>query len=333
MYFTVSKLKIQESPFMPNVHSNISNNEIYAFFKNRSDALAAISDLKDAGFSSGQIGLAMADDPSLTSTESVRTEDASSPTGGERGLASRGKTDDRSAWDKIKDFFAGEHETYIGDEKAHESTYGNISSERAHYYNSGIAAGGAVLTVSAPADRLEEAREILADHDADVRTSGFETSGIASSDSSTGAGTSVADTNERRIQLRGEMLRAVKQRVEKGEIRLRKDIVTENQTISVPVTREEVVVERVSAGEAEPLSGSIGEEGEIRVPVSEERVSVVKEPVVTGEVRVHKRDVQDNQQVTDTVRHEEVRVEKEGSVDVNDQSTGKTGPRRKKPAA
>jgi uncharacterized protein (TIGR02271 family) len=129
------------------------------------------------------------------------------------------------------------------------------------------------------------------------------------------------------------MLRAVKQRVEKGEIRLRKDIVTENQTISVPVTREEVVVERVSAGEAQPLSGKIGDEGDIRVPVSEERVSVVKEPVVTGEVRVRKQAVQDNQQVTDSVRHEEVRVENEGAVDVKEQSTGKTGPGRKKPAA
>ncbi len=55
---------------MPNVQSNISN-QIYAFFKNRSDALAAISDLKDAGFTSGQIGLAMADDPSFSSTESI----------------------------------------------------------------------------------------------------------------------------------------------------------------------------------------------------------------------------------------------------------------------
>ena len=303
---------------MPNVQSNISN-QIYAFFKNRSDALAAISDLKDAGFTSGQIGLAMADDSTLSSTEYAGSEPRS---------ASRGKPDDRSAWDKIKDFFSGGHETYIGDENAHESTYGNISSERARYYNAGIAAGGAVVTVSAQAERLEEALEIIEDHNGDVRTSGFEAEGIASSGSS-----SPGDTNERRIQLRGEMLRAVKQKVEKGEIRLRKDIVTENQTISVPVTREEVVVERVSAGEAEPLSGSIGDEGEIRVPVSEERVNVVKEPVVTGEVRVRKRAVQDNQQVTDTVRHEEVRVENEGAVNVKDQSKGKTGPGRKKPAA
>ncbi|HEY2360875.1 MAG TPA: YsnF/AvaK domain-containing protein, partial [Candidatus Angelobacter sp.] len=250
--------------------------------------------------------------------------------GSESRPASRGKADDRSAWDKIKDFFTGGHETYIGDENAHESTYGNISSEHARYYNAGIAGGGAVVTVAAEGERLEKAREIIRDHDGDVRTSGFEAQRIASS--SMGA-RGVADTNERRIQLRGEMLRAVKQRVEKGEIRLRKDIVTENQTISVPVTREEVVVERVSAGEAKPLSGKIGDESEIRVPVSEERVNVVKEPVVTGEVRVRKQAVQDNRQVTDTVRHEEVRVENEGAVDVKEQSTGKTGTGRKKPAA
>ena len=311
---------------MPNVQSNNSN-EICAFFKDRSDALAAISDLKDAGFTSDQIGLAMADDPSLTSSDPLRTEGVGGPVDSVRASASRGKTEDRSAWEKIKDFFTGEHETYIGDEQAHESTYGNISSERARYYNSGIAAGGAVLTVSAPDIRLTEAREILEDHDADVRTSGFEEGTWESSSGSVGA------ASERRIQLRGEMLRAVKEKVEKGEIRLRKDIVTENQTISVPVTREEVIVEQVSAGEARPLSGTIGDEGEIRIPVSEEKVTVVKEPVVTGEVRVQKRAVQDNQQVSDTVRHEEVRVEKQGSVDVNDKTTGKPKTGRKKPAA
>src|ERR1041385_3439938 len=307
---------------MPNIQSNTSN-QIYAFFKNRSDALATISDLRDAGFTSSQIGLAMADDPSFSSKEYAGSEPRS---------ASLGKADERSAWDKIKDFFTGGHETYIGDENAHESTYGNISSERARFYNAGIVAGGAVVTISAQAERLEEALDIVEDHDGDVRTSGFEDEEIASFGSSMG-GSTAADTNERRIQLRGEMLRAVKQKMEKGEIRLRKDIVTENQTISVPVTREEVVVERVSAGEAEPLSGSIGDEGEIRVPVSEERVNVGKEPVVTGEVRGRKREVQDNQQVTDTVRHEQVRVENEGAVDVKEKSTGKTGTGRKKPAA
>ena len=137
---------------------------------------------------------------------------------------------------------------------------------------------------------------------------------------------------ERRLELRGELLRAVKQRVQTGEIRLRKDVITENQTLNVPVTREDVIVERVSADEAgrRPASGSpIGEGEEIRIPVSEERVTVTKEPVVTGEVRVQKRAIQDTQQVSDTVRHEEVRVENQGNVPVTD----KTRAGKKKPAA
>ena len=55
-----------------------------------------------------------------------------------------------------------------------------------------------------------------------------------------------------------------------------------------------------------------------------------KQPVVTEEVRVGKRAVQENQQLSDKVRHEELRVEKEGDVNVNsDLNRGKT----KKPAA
>ena len=42
----------------------------------------------------------------------------------------------------------------------------------------------------------------------------------------------------------------------------------------------------------------------MRVPVSEEQVNVTKTPVVTGEVRVGKRAVQENQQVTDTVQRD-----------------------------
>jgi len=61
---------------------------------------------------------------------------------------------------------------------------------------------------------------------------------------------------------------------------------------------------------------------------------VTKEPVVTGEVRVQKRAIQDTQQVSDTVRHEEVRVENEGNARVTDKASvkdEKSG--KKKPAA
>ena len=117
-----------------------------------------------------------------------------------------------------------------------------------------------------------------------------------------------------RIQLRGEMLRTHKERVQRGEVRLRKEVITENETVQVPVTREELVVER-TAGSGQPVSGEIGRDQEIRVPLSEERVRVEKQPVVNEEVRVGKRQVQTRQQVSDKVRHEELRIDKEGEVE------------------
>ena len=54
----------------------------------------------------------------------------------------------------------------------------------------------------------------------------------------------------------------------------------------------------------------------IRVPVREEQVEVEKQPVVYEEVGVGKRVSQENRQVSDTVRREELRMENEGDVEV-----------------
>lgn len=305
---------------MVQINTPARGSHLVAFFSNQADALSAVSELKDAGFTSDQIGLAI----SGRYASATRPYDETSVPGMPGGSVSspegeRPATgDDRSAWEKIKDFFRGQDETYSGEGYGDAFRHLSISDERSHYYSSGLARGGAVVTVRAPEDQIEQARQILIDNDADLRTSGFT--------QPTGAETLA--TGERRIQLRGELLRAIKERVEKGEVRLRKEVVTEQQTINVPVSREEVVVEQVPASGTQQVSGRIGEQGEVRIPVSEERVKVSKEPVVTGEVRVQKRTVQDTEQVSDQVRHEEVKVENEGKVNVTDKTKGK-----KKPAA
>src|SRR5947199_3936392 len=182
-------------------------------------------------------------------------------------------------------------------------------------YTTLFRSGGAVVTVTG--DRISEARTILQRDGADLRESGFESD---SSARSMRAASGVSGTQgDRRIQLRGEMLRTHKERVQRGEVRLRKDVATENQNIQVPVTREELVIERTPG--SGQVTGEIGRDEEIRVPLSEERVRVEKQPVVNEEVRVGKRQVQSNKEVSDTVRHEELRVEKKGDVDANTQDT------------
>jgi stress response protein YsnF len=58
-------------------------------------------------------------------------------------------------------------------------------------------------------------------------------------------------TDAQNIQLYGEVLRVQKDRVSRGEVRLRKEVTTTTQTVEVPVIREELVLERA------PVSGQV----------------------------------------------------------------------------
>ena len=133
--------------------------------------------------------------------------------------------------------------------------------------------------------------------------------------------TGAADVNTdeaRRLQLREEQLNVNKERVQTGEVGLHKDVISEEKAIDVPVTHEEAYIERRPVTDATVNDTTpIGEGETIRVPLSEEQVNVNKNTVVTGEVEVGKRAVQENQRVSDTVRHEEARVDRDGDVRVN----------------
>jgi uncharacterized protein (TIGR02271 family) len=117
------------------------------------------------------------------------------------------------------------------------------------------------------------------------------------------------------LKLREERLQATKESVQTGEVNLHKEVISEQQNIDVPVTHEEVYIER-RAGSGQPSDSPIGEGETLRVPVNAEQVNVTKQTVSTGEVAIGKRQVQETQQVSDTVRREEARIDREGKVNV-----------------
>jgi len=118
------------------------------------------------------------------------------------------------------------------------------------------------------------------------------------------------------LQLREEELVARKPKsVETGRVTLGKEIVSEQRTLEVPVTREEVTIDR-RAVEPRPSDKPIAETSRtIEVPVHEERVEVKKQPVVYEEVGVRKDQVTRTERVSDQVRREELHVE--GGADIN----------------
>lgn len=112
-----------------------------------------------------------------------------------------------------------------------------------------------------------------------------------------------------------EQLNVGKQQEATGKARLRKYVVTENQQVDVPVTREEVVVERepISADEARNIKGDAGIGEEARdVTLHEERVTVNKEQVPVEKVRLGKEQVTENQTVADDVRKERIETDVDG---------------------
>ncbi|MCE9566343.1 MAG: YsnF/AvaK domain-containing protein [Planctomycetes bacterium] len=179
-----------------------------------------------------------------------------------------------------------------------------IPEEDAKYYESEVQAGRYLVTVDA-GDRTDSSA-VFTRHGGYDRATALATSG---STTSTGAG--------RTMEVKEEQLRATKESVNVGEVKVRKEVHTEHQQITVPVEHEEVVIERRTASGP---GGAIRAE-EIRIPVKEEQVNVSKETVVKEEVSVGKRKVQSTETVAGDVRKEEVVVEKDGKAQVR--MTGK----------
>lgn len=122
-------------------------------------------------------------------------------------------------------------------------------------------------------------------------------------------------TDEGKLRLRKEELDITKNKVRTGEVEIAKEIIEETETVDVPVTHEEVVIER-KAIHNEASDSPIGDEETIHIPVSEEKVEVDKHTVVTGEISAYKREVEETEHVEETLKREEARVSKTGDPNI-----------------
>ncbi|TLM84726.1 DUF2382 domain-containing protein [Pseudarthrobacter sp. NamE5] len=112
-----------------------------------------------------------------------------------------------------------------------------------------------------------------------------------------------------------EQLHVGTRQEETGRARLRKHVVTENVTKTVPVQREEVRLEREPITEANvgaAMDGPAISEEEHEVILHEERPVVQKETVPVERVRLDKETVTDEHTVTEEVRKEEIELDGDG---------------------
>jgi uncharacterized protein (TIGR02271 family) len=134
------------------------------------------------------------------------------------------------------------------------------------------------------------------------------TGAVGGVDRSAGDDTSGPNTDDAMTRSE-EQLKVGTERREAGRARLRKYVVTEQQSVTVPVTREEVRVERepiTDANVGAATSGADISEEEHEVVLHEERPVVQKEAVPVERVRLGTETVTDEETVSETVRKEQI---------------------------
>ena len=130
-----------------------------------------------------------------------------------------------------------------------------------------------------------------------------------------GAGYDTSGPNTDEAMTRSEEhLRVGTEQVEAGRARLRKYVVTEQQSVSVPVSHEEVRVERepiTDANRGDALAGGEITEEEHEVILHAERPVVTTEAVPVERVRLGTETVTEQQSVSGEVRKEQIEVHDE----------------------
>lgn len=307
--------------------TGVSTGTIAAFFEDNRDARRAVDALQKAGFNSAHMGIAHRGPDRGESTTSGNTR------------AHQTDGEGPSTWGKIKSWFGGTEVEPYADERTegefanHEVTENpadqdragyhdasdlpgsftalDIPEDRARYFSHRLGRGrnGAVVTVQA-GTRVAEAESILTRYNADFGGNAATYDYSQQTDAYRNERNETEASEPRNVQLLGEVLRVHKNRVSRGEVRIRKEVITENQNVQVPVQREELVIERRPVSENTPAQGTIGEQ-EIRVPLTEEQATLGKSAVVREEVKVGKKPVEEIRDLNSDVRHEELVVEDE----------------------
>jgi len=120
-----------------------------------------------------------------------------------------------------------------------------------------------------------------------------------------------------KLSLKKEELDISKNRVQKGDVEIGKEIIEEHKKVDVPVKREEVVIERRSLNN-QASDSPITSEETIKIPVSEEKVNVGKHTVITGEISAHKREIENTEHIDETLKREESLINKTGDANIID---------------
>jgi uncharacterized protein (TIGR02271 family) len=201
-----------------------------------------------------------------------------------------------------------------------------LPDEDRHTYEEGVRRGGALLTADVDDDRVDEVLRILEDAncvDIDERASEWRSSGwdytppaanqsaFSQFDRQQPTGTGMANT-EQTIPVIEESLQVGKREVERGGVRVRSYVTETPVHEQIRLREEHVNVERRPVNQ--PLTSADADafrERTVEMTATSEEAVVGKSARVVEEVVVSKTSGEHVEDVSDTVRHTEVEVDRD----------------------
>ncbi len=296
-------------------------------FHDSARAESALTELKNAGYAHAEISEVDTD-----ADADAGTSDATSYAGNGTDLDRDERATGRS-YASTATTAAASGGSFFREHEARASSFGDelaalgFSKHDAQHLVDAVVRGQALVTVDAASLGVAGAQQILERYDGKVYFAegvgpgalGAAATAAAVAPQPVAAAAAVDTTGAREIELREERLQLDKRRVQHGEARLSKRVVTETQTIDVPVTHEELVIERTPVTSGTP-AGTIADGEEIVIPLSTEVVNVEKRVVATENVTVGKRQVEGVEHVGETLRREELVVDDAARPDVRERS-------------
>ena len=265
---------------------------VVAVFRSRSDAEAAMQDLKSSGFAESDIFLSSGDTTTGTidRQDVTRTETVRHHEGGVKG------------WFK--------------------SLFGEDEENEGPYYENAVTSGHILLSVETTDENMDRAADILNRHSPiDVQRDAGETDVTTGSTRTTAGAGSGTTSESSSIPVVKEELRVGKRAVLRGGVRVYSRMVEEPVEETVRLREERVRVERMPANRSTTEADlRAGQEQVIEVKEFAEEPVVSKQARVVEEIHIGKDASERSETVRDTVRHTEVKIENLGGTE--SQSSG-----------
>ncbi len=121
------------------------------------------------------------------------------------------------------------------------------------------------------------------------------------------------------FQIKQEQLDIAKKWIQTGEVSIYRETFTEEKSFTIPVNREELVIEKKS-NDLDNCKHRDRTKEVIRILLNEEKVEFTKQRVDIEDVSVYKQQIQDIKHIEETLKHEEPKIKVSGSAKVSEKS-------------